>query len=86
MRICLSFFPYMNDARKTGIYGFPGNMSHVFGASNMICLRCFRPGPTQIGVYSHKRFIVGSKALWSLCLLLYVLPTQNKSCLVLDNT
>ena len=28
--------------------------------------------------------IVGSKALWSLCLLLYVLPTQNKSCLVLS--
>ena len=28
--------------------------------------------------------MVGSKALWSLCLLLYVLPTQNKSCLVLS--
>ena len=28
--------------------------------------------------------IVGSKALWSLFLLLYVLPTQNKSCLVLS--
>ena len=28
--------------------------------------------------------IVGSKALWSLCLLLCVLPPQNKSCLVLS--
>ena len=27
--------------------------------------------------------IVGSKALWSFCLLLYDLPTQNKFCLVL---
>ena len=26
--------------------------------------------------------IVGSKASWSLCFMLYVLPTQNKSCLV----
>ena len=28
--------------------------------------------------------IVGSKALWSFCLLLYVLPTQNKYCFVLS--
>ena len=27
---------------------------------------------------------ISSKALWSLCLLLYVLPTQNKSRLVLE--
>ena len=30
--------------------------------------------------------VVGSKGLWSLCLLLYALPTQNKSCLVLGYT
>ena len=29
-------------------------------------------------------FIDGSKALWSLCLLLYVSLTQNKSCLVFE--
>ena len=29
-------------------------------------------------------FSIGSKASWSLCFMLYVLPTQNKSCLVLS--